>query len=84
MTYALIIVEQPRGGWPQSMHRAIYDMPAAEGFEKMNESAWLVHLDNWLLFLAGVVQICQKDGLVHRVAFFEQKPSFISAPFDPA
>lgn len=80
MTYALIIVEKPERVWPDTMHRALHKMPAAEGFERMNESAWLVNLDTHLMFLAGIVQICQTSDLVHHVAFFEQKPSFVCVP----
>lgn len=83
MTYALIIVEAPKHGWPDSMHRAIRKPPVGEGFERLNESAWLIDLDSRLLFLAGVIQICHTENLVHHVAFFDQKPSFVSAPQDP-
>ena len=83
MTYALIIVAKPaKHGWPDDMHRPLHNMPADEGFERMNESAWLVNLDKHLMFLAGMVQICQKNDLVHHVAFFEQKPSFASVQKD--
>jgi hypothetical protein len=34
MTYALIIVEKPERVWPDTMHRALHKMPAAEGFER--------------------------------------------------
>lgn len=80
MTYALIIVQKPTNGWPDSMRLALHKMPEAAEFERMNESAWLVNLETQLQFLSGIVQICQGDGLVHHVAFFEQKPSFISYP----
>lgn len=83
MTYALILVEKPGRVWPDTMHRALHSMPAHEGFERMNESAWLVNLDTELLFLAGLVQICQTSGLVHHVAFFEQKPAFCRLPPRP-
>lgn len=83
MTYALIIVDTPKHGWPDSMHRAIRKPPIGEGFVKLNESAWLADLDTHLLFLAGVVQICHTEKLVHHVAFFEQKPSFANALTKP-
>ena len=80
MTYALIIVEKPERGWPDSMSLALHKPPDGKGFERMNESAWLIPLDKYLLFLVGVVQICHTEKLVHRVAFFDQKPSFVRAP----
>lgn len=82
MTYALIIAEKPVRGWPDSMYHAIHKMPTAENFEKLNEGSWLVSLDTHLIFLSVIVQICQKESIAHRVAFFEQKPSFTSAPFE--
>jgi hypothetical protein len=80
MTYALIIVEKTGLSWPDDMYRPLHKMPATEGFERMNESAWLVNLDTHLQFLAGMVQLCQKNDLVHHVAFFDQKPAFTRAP----
>lgn len=84
MTYALIIVEKPAYGWPDTMHRAIHSMPSDEGFEKLIEGSWIVNLDTHLIFLSAIVEICRKANVVHRVAFFEQKPSFACAPFDPS
>lgn len=82
MTYALILAEKPANGWPESMFHAIHKMPAAENFEILIEGSWLVNLDTHLIFLSGVIEICRKAKVVHRVAFFEQKPSFVSAPKD--
>ena len=84
MTYALIIVQKPANGWPDDMYRAIHVIQESEGFERMNESAWLVNLDMHLRFLAAMVQVCQANDLVHHVAFFEQKPSFTRSLKNPA
>lgn len=84
MTYALVIVEKPEHGWPDDMHRPIRRMPNVEGVSRLNESAWLIHVDIALKFLSGILHICQTHDLVHHVAFFEQKPSFVTAPQKPA
>lgn len=80
MTYALILAQKPTHDWPDDMHRAIHNMPAAENFEILIEGSWLVNLDTHLIFLSAIVEICRKANVVHRVAFFEQKPSFTCAP----
>lgn len=79
MTYALIIVakDNPGNPWPDAMHRVLHRMPTVEGVTRLNESAWLVHLDSSLLFLARLVGIAHDEKLAHHVAFFEQKPTFI-------
>jgi hypothetical protein len=86
MTCALITIEKtsPRDAWPQALHGLIYDMNIPEEVTRLNESAWLVPLDSCLLFLARLICICHDEGLRQSVAFFEQKPSFFSAPNNPA
>lgn len=84
MTYALILAQKPAHGWPETMFHAIHKMPADEGFEILIEGSWLVNLDTHLIFLSGVIEICRKANVVHRIAFFEQKPSFVFAPNDQA
>ncbi len=82
MTYALIMIEKPPHDWPDSMYHAIHKMPTVENFDKLIQGSWLVNLDTHLIFLTVIVGICQKERLTHRVAFFDQKPSFTHAPFD--
>lgn len=86
MTYALIIVakDHPRNPWPQAMHRPLYDMLSDEEVTKLNEGAWLVHLDSSLLFFAGLIEIARKEKLPYQVAFFGEKPLFVSEAKTPA
>jgi len=82
MAYALILVSKsdPRSAWPTDMHSALYTTPPPEGVTRLNESAWLVHLDSSLLFLCRLVCLAHDNKLSHHVTFFESSPSFVSAP----
>ena len=84
MTYALIIAEKPSYGWPDTMHRVLNMSPSPAGVERMNESAWLVKLDNALLFQARLVTILHDARIPHHVSFLDTKPTFVSIPQENA
>lgn len=79
MTYALLIVskDHPRNPWPQELHTALYERESDEEVTKLNEGAWLVHLDSSLLYFARLVCLVHDQKFPYRVTFFDHKPSFV-------
>ena len=79
MTYALILVEKPKHGWPEGIDFYAHRLPKEEGIRQIVEGSWLVNLDTDLIVLAQIVVAAQKAKIPYHATFFDQKPSFGSA-----
>ena len=79
MTYALVIVEKPKNGWPDGLDFYAHEMPIEEGCRRIHENSWLIRLDTDLLSLANLIRLAHEAKLPSSTLFFDDKPAICSS-----
>lgn len=82
--YALVIVEKPLdiALWPNEMSLLERNTATSIGTTKLPGCSWLIELEKGLSFFGTLLSALDKGkakGLRYSVAFFKEKPEFISA-----